>query len=440
MEEVVVIGGGLAGSEASYKLAKLGVKVILYEMRPKNSTPAHKTPYFAELVCSNTFGSQEVTTGAGLLKKEMELFDSLVLKVAKDFSVPAGSALAVDREKFSRRITQIIEEEENIRVVREEVKEIPKEGIVIVASGPLTSPPLQESIRELVGKEYLFFYDAVAPIVLAETVDFSKGFWASRYDKGGKDYFNCTMTEEEYRRFYEELIRAKTVEPKDFEKAIYFEGCLPIEEMAKRGYKTLLFGPLKPVGLLDPKTQRRPFAVVQLRKENREGTLLSLVGFQTKLTYQEQKRVFRLIPCLKNAKFVRLGSIHRNTFIQSNKVLTPYLNLRKEERIFFAGQITGVEGYSASAFTGIIAGINAYRLLKGLPLLVPPKETMIGSLIRFITQKEGTLQPMSPVFGLLPPLEVKVKDKRKRKEMMAERSLKALKEWIEENLVYEGAH
>ncbi len=431
MREIIVIGGGLAGSEAAWRLANEGFKVILYEMRPKKMTPAHKTDKLAELVCSNTLGGIEITTGAGLLKAEMSLLGSIVIEAAKEARVPAGGALGVDRNIFSSYITEKIESHPNIKVIREEVKRIPEDEIVIVATGPLTSDALAEHIKELVGYDTLFFYDAISPIVEADSVDFSKGFWGSRYGKGGDDYFNCVLTEEEYKKFYEELIKAEKVEPKDFEKAVYFEGCLPIEEMARRGYKTLLYGPMKPVGLIDPRTGKQPFAVVQLRKENKEGTLLSLVGFQTKLTYPEQKRVFRLIPCLRNAVFVRLGSIHRNTFIQSNKVLTPFLNMRKKENIFFAGQITGVEGYVASSATGILAGINAGRLARGEKLVVPPPETMLGALVRYITTKEGELQPMNPVFGLLPPLDKKVKDKRKRKELMAERALEKMREWIE---------
>lgn len=426
---VVVIGGGLAGVEASWRLAREGFEVILYEMRPRKLTPAHRTGDLAELVCSNTLGGMDLTTGAGLLKAEMSLLGSLVIEAAKSSRVPAGGALGVDRKLFSRYITEAITSHPRIKVIREEVKEIPEGEVVVVASGPLTSPSLTESIKKLVGFDTLYFYDAISPIVEAESVDFTKGFWGSRYGKGGDDYFNCVLTEEEYRKFYEELITAEQVGLKDFEKAAYFEGCLPIEEMAKRGYKTLLFGPMKPVGLVDPRTGTQPFAVVQLRRENREGTLLSLVGFQTKLTYPEQKRVFRLIPALREAVFVRLGSIHRNTFIQSNRVLTPFLNMRKKENIFFAGQITGVEGYVASAATGILAGINASRLLAGKDLITPPRETMLGALVAYITTKEGELQPMNPVFGLIPPLEKRIKDKRKRKEMMADRALRKMEEW-----------
>ena len=433
--KVAVIGGGLAGVEAAHRLAKEGFIVDLYEMRPKKMTPAHKTGKLAELVCSNSLGGKDITTGSGLLKEEMKMMGSLVLEAAQKAEVPAGGALAVDREIFSDYITRRLEENPNINLIREEVKEIPLEDydVVIVASGPLTSENLSEDIKKKLGAEYLHFYDAIAPIVDAETVDFSKGWWGSRYNKGGADYFNCPLTKEEYEKFVEELLKAQKVEPKDFEKACYFEGCMPIEVMAERGKDTLRYGPMKPVGLIDPRTGKEPYAVVQLRKENKEGTLLSLVGFQTKLTYPEQKRVFRLIPCLRNAKFVRLGSVHRNTFLQSNKLLKPTLQARKFPKLLFAGQITGVEGYVASAATGIVAGINAARLLRGQEPLTFPKETMIGALLNYITTKEGELQPMNPVFGLLPPLPKKVRNKKERKLKMAQRALKTLKEFLEEH-------
>lgn len=431
MADIIVIGGGLAGSEAAYKIAQAGFKVQLYEMRPKVFTPAHKTPYLAEIVCSNSFGSESVKSAAGLLKKEMEMLGSLLLEVAKEYKVPAGQAFAVDREKFSRKVTEIIENHPNIEVIREEITDIPTDKPVIIASGPLTSEKLSLEIQKLTGSQYLYFYDAISPVVDAATVDYSKGFWADRYGKGTGDYFNCVLTQQEYEIFYEELLKGEQVPLKDFERAVYFEGCLPIEELARRGKQTLLFGPMKPVGLTDPKTGKQPFAVVQLRKENIEGTLLSLVGFQTKLKYPEQKRIFRLIPALKDAEFVKLGSIHRNTFIQSQKLLKPTLQLKTNPNIFFAGQITGVEGYMASAATGIIAGINMVRMLKGLDPLFVPKETMIGGLINYITTAKNELQPMGPNFALLPELDIKVRDKEKRKELKVERALAAMKEFCE---------
>jgi len=430
MKKVAVIGAGLAGSEAAYRIAEEGFKVDLYEMRPVKSTPAHKTGKFAELVCSNSLGGKDITTGAGLLKEEMRILGSLIVDIAEEYTVPAGGALAVDREKFSEKITEILENHQNVNVIRKEIKKIPEDyDFVIIASGPLTSEELSKEIQKLTGEEYLYFYDAIAPTVDAETVDFSKGFWGDRYGKGEGDYFNCVLTEEEYEVFYKELMNGEQVPLKDFERAVFFEGCLPVEEIARRGKQTLLFGPMKPVGLVDPKTGKQPFAVVQLRKENREGTLLSMVGFQTKLKYPEQKRIFRLIPALKDATFVRLGSIHRNTFIQSQKVLKPTLQLKKEPKIFFAGQITGVEGYVASAATGILAGINVSRMLRGLEPVVPPETTMLGGLVRYITEPKDELQPMNPNFALLPDLERKVKDKRKRKALKAQRALKDMQEF-----------
>ncbi|MEZ0324197.1 MAG: FADH(2)-oxidizing methylenetetrahydrofolate--tRNA-(uracil(54)-C(5))-methyltransferase TrmFO [Hydrogenothermaceae bacterium] len=431
MSEVIVIGGGLAGTEAAYKVAQSGFKVKLYEMRPKVFTPAHKTPYLAEIVCSNSFGSEFPLSASGLLKNEMEILDSIILKVAKDYKVPAGQAFAIDREKFSKKITEIIENHPNIELIREEITEIPKDSLVVIASGPLTSEKLSLEIQKITGSEYLYFYDAISPVVDASTVDYSKGFWADRYGKGSPDYFNCVLTEEEYEIFYKELLKGEQVPLKDFERAVYFEGCLPIEEIARRGKQTLLFGPMKPVGLIDPKTKKQPFAVVQLRKENIEGTLLSLVGFQTKLKYPEQKRIFRLIPALKDAEFVKLGSIHRNTFIQSQKLLYPTLQLKSNKNILFAGQITGVEGYMASASTGIIAGINVVRILKGEEPVIPPRESMIGSLINYITTAKNELQPMGPNFAILPEIDYKIKDKEKRKAIKVQRALESIKAFKE---------
>ncbi|MEO2068476.1 MAG: FADH(2)-oxidizing methylenetetrahydrofolate--tRNA-(uracil(54)-C(5))-methyltransferase TrmFO [Desulfurobacteriaceae bacterium] len=433
MEKVVnVIGGGLAGVEAAYKIAESGHKVRLFEMRPKKTTPAHKTDKLAELVCSNTLGGKEITTPRGLLKAEMELLNSLIVEAAKRTEVPAGGALAVDREKFAEYITEKIEKHPNIEVIREEVKEIPKEGITIVATGPLTSDDFSNYLREYLGEKELHFYDAISPIVYADTIDYSKCFWGSRYGKGGDDYLNCPMTEEEYERFYNALMEAEKVPLKDFEKACYFEGCMPIEEMAERGKQTLLFGPLKPVGLIDPRTGKRPFAVVQLRKENKEGTLLNLVGFQTKLKYPEQKRVFRLIPGLENAEFARYGSIHRNTFINSPKLLLRTLQLKKNPKVFFAGQITGVEGYPESAATGIIAGLNAVRLLEGKDPIYPPETIMIGALLKYITTADPkSFQPMNANFGLLPPPEKKIKGKRERRGYLAKKAIEETRKWLD---------
>jgi len=427
-----VIGGGLAGVEAAWRIAQGGVSVRLFEMRPKKTTPAHKTDKLAELVCSNTLGGKEETTPRGLLKKEMKLLGSLVMEAAEKSEVPAGGALAVDREKFSEYITQKIISHPLIEVVREEVTEIPEGEITVVATGPLTSDAFSKYLVDYLGEKELHFYDAISPIVYADSIDYSKCFWGSRYGKGGDDYLNCPMTKEEYDRFYEALLKAEKVPLKDFEKACYFEGCMPIEELAERGKQTLLFGPLKPVGLIDPRTGKMPFAVVQLRKENKEGTLLNLVGFQTKLKYPEQKRVFRLIPGLENAEFARFGSIHRNTFINSPKLLLPTLQLRKNPLVFFAGQITGVEGYPESAATGIIAGINALRVLKGKEPLVPPKETMVGGLINYITSnKNKGFQPMNANFGLLPPLKERIKGKMERRKRLSQIALSEMERWAE---------
>ncbi|MGC9143812.1 methylenetetrahydrofolate--tRNA-(uracil(54)-C(5))-methyltransferase (FADH(2)-oxidizing) TrmFO [Hydrogenobaculum sp.] len=428
--KVNVIGAGLAGVEAAYFLANKGIKVRLFEMRPIKTTEAHHTDKFGELVCSNTLGSFEITTGAGLLKKEMELLNSLVVKAAKHSYVKAGSALAVDRNIFSDFITKTILSHPNIEIVREEVECLNENELNIVATGPLTSEKFSKYLKSFIEDEYLYFYDAIAPIVEASSVDFSKGFWGSRYDKGD-DYFNCTMTKEEYDMFYNELLKAEKVPTKDFERIVHFEGCLPIEEIAQRGYETLVFGPMSPKGLKHH-ISKDVYAIVQLRKETKEGEALSLVGFQTKLTYKEQVRVFRLIPCLRNAVFSRLGSMHRNTFLQSNKLLKPTLELRKKPNILFAGQITGVEGYSASAATGIIAGINVWLKLKGKDPVIPPKTTMLGALLDYISSKEGELQPMNPVFGLLPEIEA---PKKYKKLLKAYRALFDMARFIEENAI-----
>ncbi|KUK10553.1 MAG: Methylenetetrahydrofolate--tRNA-(uracil-5-)-methyltransferase TrmFO [Clostridia bacterium 41_269] len=429
---VTVIGGGLAGTEASWVLAERGVKVILFEMRPFVKTPAHHTGYLGELVCSNSLRSLSLENAAGLLKEEMKLLGSLIMQCALENAVPAGGALGVDREAFAKCITAKIENHPNIEVVRKEVKSIPS-GIVIIASGPLSSPALSDAIRELTGEEHLYFYDAASPIVIAESIDFSKTFKASRYGKGDPDYVNCPLTEEEYYDFYKSLIEAERHPLHDFEKEIFFEGCMPIEVLAQRGEKTLLFGPLKPVGIIDPRTGKQPFAVVQLRQENREATLYNLVGFQTNLKWPEQKRVFSKIPALKNAEFIRYGVMHRNTFINSPKLLKPTLQFKKDKRLFFAGQITGVEGYIESAATGIVAGINAERLFRNKKLLCFPKETAIGALCNYITSPKDNFQPMNINFGIIPPLEKRIKNKKKRNLALSKRALDAMKKFINEN-------
>jgi len=435
MDTVKVIGGGLAGSEAAWRIANSGIHVDLYEMRPVKNTPAHHTDKLAELVCSNSLRSKELSNAAGLLKEEMKKLKSLIIEVAEKNQVPAGGALAVDRDKFSSNITNAIESHPNITIHRKEVDSIP-EPCAIIASGPLTSPGLSKAIADLLGNEYLYFYDAAAPIVTRESINMEKAFWASRYSKGDDDYLNLPLTKEEYEKFYHELVNAKVHEGKKFEKPIFFEGCMPVEIMAKRGPQTLLFGPLKPVGLIDPKSGKEPFAVVQLRKENIEGTLFNLVGFQTSLTWPEQKRVFGLIPGLENAEFIRYGFIHRNTFISSPRFLNPSLEFKQIPGLFFAGQITGVEGYIESAASGIIAGINAVRFIKGLKPIVFPTETIIGALCRYITSANAdNFQPMKANFGIVPPLNIKVKSKKERNVKLAERSLSQIEKFISNNVV-----
>ncbi len=431
--EVKVIGGGLAGVEAAYALAKAGVKVKLYEMRPKRMTPAHSTGYLAEVVCSNSFGATALSTASGLLKAEMELLDSLVLRVAKKVAVPAGQALAVDREAFAREVTEALEAQPGVEIIREEVKDIPQ-GPVIIATGPLTSPELSRAIVELTGRKNLFFYDATSPIVSASSIDMDKAFVASRYGKGGADYINCPMTEEEYMRFWKALVEAETVPLHDFEEHL-FEACLPIEELAKRGPQTLIFGPLKPVGLEDPRTGQRPYAVVQLRQDNLAATLYSLVGFQTRLKWGEQKRVFSMIPCLHRAEFVKYGVMHRNTYINSPAVILQTLQFRKRPEIFFAGQIVGVEGYMESAATGAMAGIFAAALVKGKEIEPPPLTTAIGSLLYYVSHADWrNFQPMNFVFGLLPPLKKRMRSKKERRLALSRRALRALEEWKSKEL------
>jgi len=434
--EIIVIGGGLAGSEASWQIAQRGVKVTLYEMRPLKMTPAHKTDKFAELVCSNSFRSKELHKAVGLLKEELRILKSIIMEAAINCKIEGGKALVVDRECFAKYVTEQVSNHPLIEIIREEVKEIPKDKIVIIATGPLTSEILAKALAKLIEIPYLHFYDAISPIVYAESIDWKKVFIADRYGEEGS-YVNCPLTKEQYERFVEELLKAEKVPLHSFEDPKYFEGCLPIEVMAKRGKDTLRYGPMKPTGLIDPKTGKEPYAVVQLRPENKEKTLYNIVGFQTKLKYQEQIRIFRMIPGLEKAEFARLGSIHRNTFVNAPLVLKPTLQLKKNPYIFLAGQITGVEGYVESTATGLIAGLNAERLIKGKPLIVPPKETAIGALINYLqTANPKYFQPMNINWGLFPPLKEKISKKMKYIKL-AERALKILQNWIKENLIIE---
>ncbi len=414
---VTVVGGGLAGSEAAWQLARRGVAVRLYEMRPVQPTPAHHTGHLGELVCSNSFRSAALDSAVGLLKEEMRCLGSVVMAVADRTAVPAGSALAVDRDAFAAQLTATIESCPEITLVREELVELP-DGPVIVATGPLTSPGLSYGLRHLLGEQHLYFYDAIAPIVTSVSVDRTVVFPASRYGKGGDDYWNCPLSRDEYYRFVDAVRSAATVPSKDFERCVYFEGCMPIEEMARRGRDTLAFGPMRPVGLLDPRTRAQPFAAVQLRQDNREGTLYNMVGFQTKMTYPEQRRVFRTIPGLERAEFVRLGSLHRNTFINSPRLLQPTLQLIGRKQTFFAGQLIGVEGYVESAAAGLLAAINANRVLQGVEAIVPPATTALGSLLRYITDRSRReFQPMNANYGLFPTLAGRERGRDKRRRL-----------------------
>ncbi len=430
---VSVIGAGLAGCEAAWRLAQEGINVKLYEMKPGKYSPAHKYSGFAELVCSNSLKAARLGSAAGLLKYEMEMLGSLTVPCAKENSVEAGGALAVDREKFSDAVTAKIKSHPLIEVIGGEVTEIP-DGTVIIATGPLTSGAMAERIKELCG-EGLSFYDAAAPIVTYESLDKEKVFYASRYGRGEADYVNCPMNKEEYLAFYEALISAEKVQLKDFETHPFsvYEGCMPIEELARRGVDTMRFGPMKPVGIDDPRTGRRPYAVVQLRRENSEGTLFNLVGFQTNLKFGEQKRVFSMITGLENAEFMRYGVMHRNTFINSPELLNSDFSMRQHPEIYFAGQITGVEGYMESAASGIIAGTAAARKLKGLEPVVLPRETMTGALSAYISDSfnSGKFQPMGANMGILPDIGMKIKDKKLKYEAYAERAVEALKKELE---------
>ncbi len=427
MDAVKVIGGGLAGSEAAWQLALRGMEVQLYEMRPEKFTPAHHTAHFAELVCSNSFRSVGMENAAGLLKEEMRQLGSLIMECADRNRVPAGGALAVDRESFSGEVTARLHGHPKITIIHEEVEAIP-DGNVVIASGPLTSEPLTESIKKTVNAGCLYFYDAAAPIITYESINKDIAFRASRYGKGGAHYLNCPMNEAEYDRFWTELVNAEVSPLKPFENLKVFEGCMPVEVMAGRGRNTLIFGPLKPVGLIDPRTGKRPFAVVQLRQDNKEGSLYNMVGFQTNLKWGEQRRVFSMIPGLEKAEFVRYGVMHRNTYINSPRVLNATLQSRLNPRLFFAGQITGVEGYIESAATGIVAGINMYRVLKNKAPVILPRETAIGALLSYISDESiSSFQPMHVNFGIMPPLEGKIRDKKKRNQRLSARALEMIK-------------
>ena len=423
MDEVIVIGGGLAGCEAAYQVAKRGIKVKLYEMKPKKFSPAHSNENLAEIVCSNSFKSNAITNACGLLKEELRRLDSLLIKTADENSVPAGQALAVDREKFAEAVTKKIKEIENIEVINEEITEIPKDKIVIIATGPLTSESLSKQIASLTGQDKLYFFDAAAPIIEKETIDMQIAFWGDRYGKGDSNYINLPMNKQEYKEFYNELVNAEVVTLHNFEKREIFESCMPIEIMAKRGEDTLRYGPLKPVGFTDPRTGKRPYAIVQLRQDNKEGTLFNMVGFQTNLKFGEQKRVFSKIPGLKNAEFVKYGVMHRNTYINSSLLLDRTYNLKQNNNIYFAGQITGVEGYVESISSGLVAGINVANQILGKPKQIFPEETVIGKLADYISTENAKFQPMNANFGILPELPQKIRDKQERYQALADRAL-----------------
>lgn len=432
-DSVTVVGGGLAGSEAAWQIAERGIPVVLYEMRPHKMTPAHTGEFLAELVCSNSLGSDLPDRAAGLLKNELRYLNSLVLTCADETRVPAGGALAVGREKFASEVTRRVAHHPRIRIVREELTEIP-DGPAVIATGPLTSDAFADAIAALTDGEYLYFYDALAPIVTLESVDMSIAFQASRYGKGDADYINCPLTEKEYDRFVAALTSAERIPLRDFEQesAKFFEGCLPVEVMASRGRDTLAFGPLRPVGLTNPHTGKRPYAVVQLRQDNLAGTLYNLVGFQTNLRYAEQERVFRLIPGLEDAEFVRFGHMHRNTFINGPSLLEATMALREHPALFFGGQITGVEGYVPSIGSGWVAGVNVTRYVLGKELLRLPSTTMLGALCNYASHADpSNFQPMKANFGLMPPLEERVRNKRERYRAYAERSLRDLRDKID---------
>ena len=427
---ITIVGGGLAGSEAAWQCAKRGVSVALYEMRPGGATPAHRTGLLAELVCSNSLKSNSISTASGLLKEEMRRLDSLILRAADANAVPAGDALAVDRHRFAAAVTEELERMSGVTVFREEVSKLPSDGITVVAAGPLTSDALSAEIAAVTGEEHLYFYDAIAPTIDAESIDRSKVFKASRYGKGEEAYLNCPLDRREYDALWEALVSAEKAPCREWEEIKFFEGCLPVEELAARGRRTLAFGPMRPVGLTDPKTGKRPYANVQLRQENLEATLYGMVGFQTRLKWPEQKRVFRMIPGLENAEFVRYGAVHRNTFINSPKLLLRTLQLKDRPFVLFAGQLTGVEGYVESAAMGLLAGINAARLARGEEAVEAPRETMIGALASFLIEPEPrSFQPMNANFAILPAIFPRIHDKIERHRRLTERALAGLDEW-----------
>ncbi|NLC71000.1 MAG: methylenetetrahydrofolate--tRNA-(uracil(54)-C(5))-methyltransferase (FADH(2)-oxidizing) TrmFO [Desulfuromonadaceae bacterium] len=433
-EPLIVVGAGLAGCEAAWQAAENGIRVRLFEMKPQRFSPAHHSEQLAELVCSNSFRGISLTNAVGCLKEELRLCRSLFMAAADACQVEAGGSLAVDRDLFSAHITERIARHPGIELIRQEATDIPSAKVVVIASGPLTSGALSERIVALTGSGQLYFYDAIAPIVEADSINMDKVWWGSRYDKGGADYLNCPLTEEEYQHFVVELRAAEKVPYRDFEKGLHFEGCMPIEILAERGEMTLAFGPMKPVGLKDPRTGTEPFAVVQLRKENRAGTLFNLVGFQTKLTYPEQRRIFRLIPGLESASFARLGSMHRNTYINAPRCLLPTLQFKGRDDLFFAGQISGVEGYVESAATGLLAGIAAARKLLGMPWAPPPPTTALGALLTHLTESDPEhFQPSNVHYGLFPPLIGKRLRKRtERRTALAQRALEDVKKWWSE--------
>ena len=431
--EVKIIGAGLAGAEAAWQLEKKNIPVKLYEMRPEKMTDAHQSGYFSELVCSNSLRSNQLDNAAGLLKEELRQLQSLLISVADEVALPAGGALAVDRETFSKKVTELLLKEPLIEIRHEEVTKIDPSDLTIIASGPLTSQKLFNEIKKLTGEDTLYFYDAAAPIVTTESIDMDNAFWQSRYDKGsGYDYLNCPLSREEYENFYQELIHSKWVETKDFEKEIFFEGCMPIETMASRGKETLLYGPMKPVGLINPKDSKTPYAVVQLRRDNLSGSLMNIVGFQTRMLWNEQKRVLGCIPALKNAEIVRYGVMHRNTFINAPKLINEFNQLKSCKNIFFAGQITGVEGYIESITSGYLSALYMRKYINNNDLVTMPSEIAMGSLMNYLVQSNpDSFQPMNINFGLMPKLEVKIKNKKERNLRYAERALMILKQYQE---------